>query len=123
MDFISIALAVVAGVLIGLLFMNRQNADYSKIRKLKKDDFVSNMRKGQLIDVRKKELFEADKIKGARHFRKSQLNAKNAKLRLDKSVYIYCKNGKSSFRTAKKMIRDGFQNVYVLDGGFEAYKQ
>ena len=123
MDFFTIALTIVAGVMIGLLFVNRTNADYSKIRKLKKEDFISNMRKGQLIDVRKKDLFEQDKIKGARLFRRAQLNAKSTKLRKDQSVYIYCTNGKKSYRGAKKLIKEGFNNVFVLEGGFEEYKK
>ena len=79
------------------------------------------MRKGQLIDVRKKDEFEQNKIIGARNFSSRQLSGKYSKLRKDLSIYIYCNNGKKSHRAAKKLTKNGYRNIYVLENGFNDY--
>jgi rhodanese-related sulfurtransferase len=110
------AIAIVLGVAIGLLVMMYKNRDYSNIKKISKKDFINNMRKGQLIDVRSKEEFAKDKINGARNF-----TARGAlTLRKDQSVFLYCANGKKSYRVAKKLSNKGFPNIYVLSKGFKA---
>ena len=114
-------IAIVLGVGIGLLIVSRKNVDHSTIHIINKDDFKNNMRKGQLIDIRKKEEYEQKKIKGARNFKSSQISGKYSKLRKDQSVYIYCNNGKKSHRTAKKMTKNGFKNIYILKNGFNDY--
>jgi len=121
MDFWSIAIAAVLGLGLGWLMMRNQGKDFSKISVLKRKDFIDNMRKGQLVDIRKSAEFEENKIKGARNFQKRQLTAKTSKLRKDKPVYLYCQNGKKSKKVAKSLIRKDYQLVYVLDGGLDAY--
>jgi len=119
----SYVIAIIIGALVGLIIVSRKNNDYSSIHIINKKDFQDNMRKGQLIDVRKKDKFEENKIKGARNFKKSQFSAKYTKLRKDQSIYIYCSNGKTSFKSAKKLIKAGYSNVYVLENGFQEYNK
>lgn len=121
MDFWSIALAAVLGLGLGWLMMRNQGKDFSRISILKRKDFVDNMRKGQLVDIRKKAEFEQDKIKGARNFTPGQMKAKISKLRKDQPVYLYCQNGKKSKRVSRDLIRKDYQQVYVLDGGLDSY--
>ncbi len=123
MTFWSTALSIAAGVGIGLLLMYYKNADYTNVYVINLKDFISNMRKGQLIDVRKKIEDTDEKIKGSRHFIPRKAKSKNISLRKDLSVYIYCENGKSSHRVAKKMSKNGFVNIYVLAKGYENYKE
>ncbi len=114
-------IAIVLGVGIGLLITARKNVDHSTIHTISKDDFKNNMRKGQLIDIRKKDDYKLNKIKGARNFTVGQVSGKHSKLRKDQSIYIYCNNGKKSYRTAKKMSKNGFKNIYILEKGFNDY--
>jgi rhodanese-related sulfurtransferase len=123
MNFWSIAIAIVAGVSIGLLMTRNKNFDFTKIRKLRSEEFKKNMRKGQLIDVRKKSEFAVDKIKGARNFTVSQASSKYTKLRRDQSVYLYCSNGRKSNRVARKMIKQGFKDIFILENGFAGYEK
>lgn len=117
----SYVIAVVVGLGMGLLIVSRKNVDHSTIHVINKKDFKDNMRKGQLVDVRKKDEFSQNKIKGARNFTPGQLAGKTSKMRRDQSIYLYCNNGKKSLRTAKKMTKNGFKNIYVLENGFENY--
>lgn len=114
-------LAAGLGLALGWLVIRNKNVDYTKIRVIEKKDFKANMRKGQLIDIRKKTEYDQHKIKGARHFKVSQITGKYSKIRKDQGVYLYCNNGAKSKRVAKKLIRDGFNDVYVLKGGFSKF--
>ncbi len=114
-------IAVIVGVAMGLVIVAKRNVNHDAIHIINREDFVKNMRKGQLVDLRKKEDFEQKKIKGARNFKPNQIATKNSKLRKDQSVYLYCSNGKKSNRTAKKMSKEGFKNIYILEKGFENY--
>ena len=122
-SFGSLAIAIVLGLGLGWIMVRNKNNDYSKISVLNREDFVQNMRKGQLIDVMKKEDFETDKIKGARNFKMSSISSKSSKLRRDQAIYVYCQNGRKSRSAAKKLIRKEYNLVYVLDGGLDAYNK
>ena len=123
MDWAQYALPIILGLVIGVLVLLYRNNDYSSIKIISKKDFVNNMRRGQLVDVRKKEDFDKDKISGARNFRVAQIATEKSKLRKDLSTFIYCENGRKSHRVAKKMTRKGFRNIYVLGKGFNGYKE
>ena len=121
MNWSSLAIAVVLGGALGWVMVRNQNKDYSGISILKRDDFASNMRKGQLIDIRKKEDFKKDKINGARNFKVSSLTAKTTRIRKDQAIYLYCQNGKKSKSAARKLTRKNYHTIYVLEGGLDAY--
>lgn len=118
----STIISIAAGIAIGLVMMYYKNSDYSNVFVINLKNFTSNMRKGQLIDVRKKVYDNNEKIKGSRHYTKAKIKSKNVKLRKDLSVYLYCENGRSSKKIAKKLSRNGFKNIYVLSQGYENYK-
>ncbi len=121
MSVSSVIIAIIAGLGLGWFMVRNKNVDFSKIHFINRNDFINNMRKGQLIDIRKKEAFEQDKIKGARNFKVGDLTSKYSKLRKDQSIYLYCSNGKKSKRVAKKLIRNNTSDVYILEGGIKAY--
>lgn len=112
-------IAIVVGVTLGLLMNRNKKGNPIAVHIISKEDFFNNMRKGQLIDIRKKAEFEENKIKGARNFKPAQLTGKYSKVRKDKSVYLYCNNGNKSKRLAKKLGRDDYAAVYVLQGGIQ----
>jgi rhodanese-related sulfurtransferase len=122
MDFTTIIIAVVLGLTLGLLLNRSKETKLDRIHVINKEDFYNNMRKGQLVDIRKEDEYKEDRIKGARHFTSAQITAKRPKLRKDQSVYLYCNNGKKSLRTAKKMTREGYHAIYILEGGFKENK-
>lgn len=119
MDFWQIALAIVIGLSVGLLLSRNKNVNYDSIYTIKEEDFLKNMRKGQLIDIRKEEEFNKDKIKGARHFTVSKMTGKYSPLRKDLPIFLYCKNGKKSARAAKKLSKANYQTIYILENGFD----
>ena len=121
MTFFNILLAVVLGLGLGWIMVRSNSTDYSRIHIINRDDFTKNMRKGQLIDIRKQDQFEADKIKGARNYKTAELTGKYAKIRKDLPIYLYCNNGKKSKRIAKSLARKNFKVIYVLEGGLQNF--
>ena len=83
-----------------------------------KNQIVNNV---QLIDVRTSEEFNAGHIDGA-----INIDFKNEEVfyqsfqRLDKKnpVYVYCRSGNRSKKSADKLLEMGFSKVYDLKGGY-----
>lgn len=80
--------------------------------------------KAVLLDVRMPQEFEQGHIEGATNINFFDPNFKNQLLDLDKKkkYYVYCKNDSRSERAAEFMLQNDFPEVYVLKGGFEAWK-
>jgi rhodanese-related sulfurtransferase len=123
-QFLEIALPVLAGFVIGYLFWKTYQKPPEALNMLEWDEFKKGMRKGQLIDIRKKEKAEKDKIKGARNISVAKLKNKHqTKVPKDQTLYLYCDNGRKSKRAAKKLLKKRFKEINVLKGGIEATKQ
>jgi len=117
MEWWNYAVAIVLGVGLGIILNKKRNIKKEVIHLISKEDFYNNMRKGQLVDLRNEKDYNTDKIKGAKNYRPKQLTSKYSKLRKDQSVYLYCNNGAVSKRTAKKMSKEGYTAIYILDKG------
>ncbi len=116
---------VVVGVLLGQWFSNKtmKKKMYNRVQVIPLETFKKNMRKGQLVDIRKKELYEKEKIKGARNFSTRFLkNKKQTLVRKDQDLYLYCQNGKKSRKAARKLLTRFPKNIFVLEGGYNTYK-
>lgn len=73
----------------------------------------------QLIDVRKPEEFSSGHIENAvnMNFYDSDFESQLKSLDKTKEVYIYCRSGGRSGKTAKMMEEMGFEKIYDLEGG------
>ena len=123
--WIMYGLAIALGLWIGrMLSQKKQRVQISNfIQILDVDPFAQNMRKGQLIDLRKEADYEAGHIKGARRFSGGFLKMKNQRqVRKDQPVYLVCARGHKARRLAPKLVRKGYRQVIVLKGGYEAYQ-
>ena len=117
-DFTYIFIAIVLGLLIGMIF-SKNKVDKDKYQSLSYKDFMEMKRKGTLIDVRKKELFEENKIVGAKNY-PGKSGAK-ASIRRDIPIFIYDQDGRRAEGCAKSYVRSGAVMVYFLKGGFKEY--
>lgn len=80
---------------------------------------------GQLIDVRTASEFEEGTIDGAENidFLKDNFSSQLDRLDKDRPVYIFCKSGGRSAKATKIFKEKGFENVYELQGGFQAWQK
>lgn len=96
-------------------------------KKLIAADFKSNIDSVnvQLIDVRTSEEFNEGHIKNAVNidFYKSDFITQMNKLDKNKPVYIYCRSGGRSGKTATQLKKQGFTEVYDLEGGILDWKE
>ena len=120
MDWGIIIAAVVAGLVIGLVIIFRREAKKS-VTFLEEAAFVQHMRKAQLVDLRKKEEFDAAHINGARHIPAAVLTRQPGRLRNDLPIYLIDANGKTVKRAALLLYGRGYENIYALSGGMNAY--
>ncbi len=121
--FLTWILPIMLGLTLGWLLLGRKKVNMQYINLLDEQAFKNNMRKGQLVDVRKKDRYDNNKIKGARNFNPRYLKSKHqTKIRKDQPLYLYCDNGQKSLKTAKALSKKGFKEINVLKGGLKKHK-
>ncbi len=80
---------------------------------------------GILLDVRTpEELLETGKIESAISidYNGADFQQKIAALNKEKPIMVYCKSGGRSGKTAVILKKEGFKEIYDLDGGIQAWK-
>jgi rhodanese-related sulfurtransferase len=87
-------------------------------------EFNDAIEKGRclLLDVREGSEYEVDHIHSAMLRPLSQLDHWIDQLDKNAAVIVYCRTGKRSLRCAEVMISKGFREVYLLEGGFDAFR-
>ena len=88
---------------------------------LTEEEFREGMRKAQVIDVREKDVFDAGHILGARNIPYTVLKDSLGSIRKDQPVYIYDQKKSLSIRTANKLRKAGYQEIYLLKGGYDGW--
>lgn len=103
---------------LSFLFKNKYS---DQIRIVGPDEFKSLLQnsKAQLIDVRTQNEFRSNKIKGAKNinYHSRDFMKEINKLDKNKPVMVYCKSGFRSRRSAKKLAKLGYTEIYDLKGG------
>ncbi|HSA78714.1 MAG TPA: rhodanese-like domain-containing protein [Nitrospirota bacterium] len=76
-----------------------------------------------LLDVRLDKEYEQGHIPGAVHVPLSDIGNKVKKLKKDKELVVYCRNGNQSIWAIKRLMGMGYSNLYNLRGGYNAWKR
>lgn len=76
---------------------------------------------GRLVDIRDPQSFDAAHITGAFHLTNGSLNQFIADSDFDKPVLVLCYHGNSSKGAAQYLVNQGFDDVYSVEGGFDAW--
>lgn len=77
----------------------------------------------KLVDIRDERSFESGHIEGAWHLTNGSLNQFMQDTDFETPVIVVCYHGNSSQQAAQYLIHQGFEEVYSMDGGFEAWRQ
>lgn len=123
MSALTWVLVIGAGLLIGWFIATKRNSNTGdQVIFLKAEEFRANMRKGQLIDIRKDEEYNGSKILGSRNFPKREIFQNLYKLRSDQAVFLYANTDSGLIKgVAKKLVKKGFKPVYILIGGMDQW--
>lgn len=93
------------------------------LKGLVKPAFYEDVKDSLLIDVRSKEEFDAETIKGAIHIFTPELRDRYQELPKDKKIVLFCNTGFQSYVASRILIQRGFNNVYSLTGGIVLYNE
>ncbi|TMW73770.1 rhodanese-like domain-containing protein [Alteribacter natronophilus] len=113
-------LIIMLAALIAFIVIRAKKPKY--LKSLTTDEFKQDYRKAQLIDIREEKEFKTGHILGARNIPLSQLRQRQAEIRPDKPVYLYCQSGARCSQAAKllKKKRD-VEEIAHLKGGFRKW--
>ena len=75
-----------------------------------------------VLDVRDAAQFTKDHIPGAVNIEWRQVFAQRAQLPKDKTILVYCNTSSFAAQVAMALRMDGFENVRMLYGGYNAWK-
>lgn len=85
---------------------------------------LAAMNSEQLIDVRTEAEYKSGFIDGATNidfYSKTFANDLRTQLDVKRPVFVYCKSGGRSGKTAQQLLTMGFKEVYDLQGGYTAW--
>lgn len=105
----------------------RSSSSTIEVQNLQAAEFKSLLEanvENNLIDVRTKGEVASGIINGAQHFDISQMDFKESISMLDKSkpVFVYCAVGGRSSMASMVFQEAGFEKVYNLSGGINAWR-
>lgn len=105
-----------------LWILFKQFAPLKGLRSLTPEQFQSEAKGNQVIDVREVHEYNRGHIKGAVNFPLSQLQQYIDDIPKDRTVLLYCQSGMRSKQAAKLFVRKGYSNVAELRGGIITWK-
>ncbi|CAA0122625.1 Thiosulfate sulfurtransferase GlpE [Halioglobus japonicus] len=76
-----------------------------------------------IADVRAADAYSAGCIENAVHIHQETLEEFVASTAKDAPLILYCYHGNSSQSAADYFSEQGFEDVYSVDGGYEAWRQ
>jgi NADPH-dependent 2,4-dienoyl-CoA reductase/sulfur reductase-like enzyme/rhodanese-related sulfurtransferase len=78
--------------------------------------------KDLLIDVRRKDEYEAGKIPGAINIPVDEIRSRLGEIPKDKTIFIYCEAGLRGYLAQRILTQNGFDRVFNLSGGYHTWK-
>lgn len=125
MKFLLDNLSLVFGVLVsgGMLLwpLMRARAGGPTIGTLEATRLL-NSREVQVVDCRTAAEFSAGSLSGARNLPVTDISRHAEELRKDLPVLLVCEHGRRSSIASVKLRTAGVKEVFILDGGMEAWR-
>ncbi|WP_105903006.1 thiosulfate sulfurtransferase GlpE [Vibrio gangliei] len=76
-----------------------------------------------LLDIRDPQSFAVAHAQEAKHLTNDTIVALMEEIEFDQPVLVMCYHGISSQGAAQYLVNQGFEEVYSVDGGFEAWQR
>ncbi|MPY25308.1 thiosulfate sulfurtransferase GlpE [Shewanella psychropiezotolerans] len=77
----------------------------------------------QIVDIRDAASFASGHVEGAINLNNENLASFVAEADMDQPLIVVCYHGISSQGAAQYLVEQGFDDVYSLDGGYQAWHQ
>lgn len=114
-------LFLILGLLLSMVACAQKNISPQEFH-----DMITKDPSLQVVDVRTPQEFAAGHIKGAKNvdFRSPDFEKNIAKaVKKRKTVLVYCRSGKRSLNAMNLMVKNGFKDVYNMEGGILAWEK
>lgn len=79
--------------------------------------------KARLVDIRDEQSFGSARIEDSYHLTNGTISEFMTHTDFETPVIVCCYHGISSQQAAQYLIHQGFEEVYSMDGGFEAWRK
>ncbi|AWB68662.1 thiosulfate sulfurtransferase GlpE [Saccharobesus litoralis] len=88
-------------------------------------DTAEKLANGECViaDIRDENSYNQAHIKESFHLTNGSISQFMQQVDEDKPVVVVCYHGRSSQGAAQYLVEQGFEDVYSMDGGFEAWRQ
>lgn len=87
------------------------------------DEMLKNGDGCQVIDVRESAEFETEKIRQAKLVPLSNFERQTGEIEHSQPVYLMCRSGNRAKQAAEKLVKRGFTDVHVVEGGMQAWSK
>jgi len=84
---------------------------------------VSDNTAVKIVDIRDPQSFIDAHIEDSLHLTDSTLGLFMQEIDFETPVIVVCYHGRSSQGAAQYLVEQGFEHVYSMDGGFEAWRR
>jgi thiosulfate sulfurtransferase len=74
-----------------------------------------------ILDIRDPQSFAASHATGSKHLTNDTIVSLLDDIELDQPILVMCYHGVSSQGAAQYIVNQGYENVFSIDGGFEAW--
>jgi rhodanese-related sulfurtransferase len=75
----------------------------------------------QVIDVREFSEFNSERIADAKLMPLSNFEKHEAEIDHEKPVYLMCRSGNRAKKAAERLMKKGFTDIHVIEGGMQAW--
>lgn len=113
-------------VLLWLVFSDTLNRKLSGLQLIDVDEAIrlNNQQKALFVDIRDQAAFEKSHINDAVHVPQATIKEQDKPLKAnDKPLIVVCDSGQTSRLAAKQLKTKGYDDVYVLRGGLNAWRE
>ncbi|QIL85537.1 thiosulfate sulfurtransferase GlpE [Vibrio sp. HDW18] len=77
----------------------------------------------RLVDIRDGQSFQRAHAQSALHLTNQSVIQLMAQVEFEQPILVMCYHGNSSQGAAQYLVNQGFEQVYSVDGGFEAWQR
>lgn len=100
------------------------NAEVKKLSATEFSDKIKQIPDATIVDVRTEEEYKQGHINSAKNidWNESEFETQIAKLDKSKPVLVYCLSGSRSSNATSYMSKNGFKEIYELDGGIMKWR-
>ncbi|MCE3021647.1 rhodanese [Staphylococcus pasteuri] len=118
---ISLYIAIIILIIIIGYMVVQQILNKRAVKELDQNEFHQGLRKAQVVDVREKVDYDYGHINGARNIPITMFKQRFQGLRKDQPIYLCDANGIASYRAARMLRKNGYNDIYMLKGGYKKW--